>query len=139
MTVPFKGLIAGAAGATVLTALHEIAHRTTGERPNLDTLGVRSMKKFLDIPADRQTALGGDLVANTMYYGMVGTFGAGPAPFAGALLGLAAGMGSVVLPEPLGLGSDTTNISHRTEWMSVGMYLAGGLVAGMVYRALSEK
>jgi hypothetical protein len=138
MTVPFKGVIAGAAGAIALTALHEVARVNLPRAPRLDSLGKRSIQKFFDFPATRDLALGSDLAANSVYYGMVGTFGAKAAPFTGAFLGLAAGVGSVLLPEPLGLGSDTTNRTRETQALSIGMYLAGGLVAGAVYRALSD-
>ena len=134
MSVPFKGLIAGAIGAVVLTALHELVRRRVADAPKLDTLGMRALGTD-----DRNAAMGADLASNTVYYSSVGTFGASVAPYTGVLLGLAAGMGSVALPAPLGLGNDTTADSSQKSMMSVGMYVAGGLAAGMAYQALSEK
>jgi hypothetical protein len=144
MSVPFKGLIAGAAGAIVLTALHEVARRSVPNAPRLDVLGMRGMETSLratgqNVPNNlHKAALGADLAANTIYYSLVGTFGAGGALAAGMFLGAAAGLGSVMLPRPLGLGGDATNRSRATEAMSIGMYEAGGLIAGSVYRALSD-
>lgn len=131
MTVPFKGLIAGAAGAIVLTGLHEMAHLSLAEAPKLDELGMRTL--------GTDAAMGVDLASNTMFFSAVGTFGANVAPVTGVLLGLAAGVGSVMLPEPLGLGDDTTGDSREKQFLSAGMYIAGGLVAGLVYRALAKK
>ena len=144
MNLPFKGLIAGAAGAIVLTALHEATRRTRPRAPRLDVLGMRSLTKIMraantEIPENlHQIALTGDLGANTMYYSMVGSFGADAAIATGAVLGLAAGVGALTLPEPMGLGSEPTNESRETQILTVGLYLAGGLTAGAVYRVLAK-
>lgn len=144
MSVPFKGFIAGASGAIVLTALHEVVHRTRPGAPRLDVLGMRAIARVMGRTQDEASdqlhklALGGDLAANSMYYGMVGTFGSGAALATGAFLGVAAGLGAATLPKPLGLGGDAVNHSRKAEVITVGMYVAGGLVAGAVYRALSD-
>jgi hypothetical protein len=83
-------------------------------------------------------ALVGDLLSNTVYYSLVG---AGERTYArrrGALLGLAAGIGAVVLPGPLGLGRRPSRRNVATQMLTIGWYLAGGLVAGMVAERLSE-
>jgi hypothetical protein len=83
-------------------------------------------------------ALVGDLIANTLYYSLVGAGKGAHAQRRGALVGLAAGIGAVVLPGPLGLGRGPSRRTVATQMMTIGWYLAGGLVAGMVAESLSE-
>lgn len=144
MWIPFKGLLAGAAGAIALTALHEVTRRSTPKAPRLDVLGMRSVARLMGREPDdlsgelHKLALGADLGANSMYYSLAGTFGSAAAPTTGAFLGLAAGVGSVALPEKMGLGAAPTRHSPETQALTVAMYVIGGLVAGLVYKALSD-
>ena len=52
------------------------------------------------------------------------------------LLGLAAGVGGVVLPEYLGLSSAPSARTKATQAMTIGWYTLGGVVAGLVYSLL---
>jgi len=54
---------------------------------------------------------------------------------AGALLGLAGGIGAVVLPRPLGLTPNPTSRTLRTSLLTVALYTAGGLAAAGVAAA----
>jgi hypothetical protein len=83
-------------------------------------------------------ALVGDLISNTLYYCLVGAGESTSARRRGALVGLAAGIGAVVLPGPLGLGRGPSRRTVATQMMTIGWYLAGGLVAGVVAERLSE-
>src|SRR4051812_15813848 len=64
-------------------------------------------------------ALGGDLLANGVYYSLVGAGGSEGALRRGALLGLLAGLGAVALPAPLGLGSEPSKRTPATQLMTV--------------------
>jgi hypothetical protein len=44
-----------------------------------------------------------------------------------------------VLPGPLGLGEAPSNRTPQTQLMTVAWYTAGGLVAGVVARALRKR
>ena len=57
----------------------------------------------------------------------------------GAALGLAAGVGAVALPEPLGLGGGPSARTDETKAMTVAWYLAGGLAAGLAYSLLAKR
>jgi hypothetical protein len=81
----------------------------------------------------------GDLVANSAYYSLAGCTGPGNSIGVGAALGAAAGIGVLLLPGPMGLGSVETNRTLETQVMAAGMYLAAGLIAGGLYAALSRK
>jgi hypothetical protein len=83
-----------------------------------------------------EMALAGDLVSNALYYSMVAQGKPEGALLRGAMLGLAAGLGAVALPKPLGL-QPQINRTSATHAMTIGWYLLGGLVAGAAYQMLS--
>ncbi|MBF9236039.1 hypothetical protein I2I05_01405 [Hymenobacter sp. BT683] len=136
---------AGLAGALALTALHETARRLRpADAPRMDILGMRGLRKLLakaDAPQpDDETAFGltmaGDVISNALYYSLVGS--GRHAVRRGLLLGVAAGVGGVVLPGPLGLGEAPSNRTPQTQLMTVAWYSVGGLVAGAVAQALRK-
>jgi hypothetical protein len=136
----------GLAGALSLTLLHEAARRVLPSAPRLDVLGMRALAKSLraleqPVPDHNRlhtVALVGDLLSNTVYYSLVGAGEGANARRRGVLVGLAAGIGAVVLPGPLGLGRGPSRRTVATQMMTIGWYLAGGLVAGMVAEKLSN-
>jgi len=133
----WKALSSGLVGASVLTATNEIARRFIPAAPRLDTLGRRALGATLyQISGQRpkeqrlqRWALAGDLLSNTLFYGLVGAGGARHNWRRGGLLGLGMGLGAVLLPPTLGLGRWPTRRKPATKLMTVGWYLAGGLAA----------
>jgi hypothetical protein len=139
VTNQVKSVVAGVAGAVALTALHEVTRRLSPNAPRLDVLGTRSLSRFLGAEENedlRDLALAGDLAGNGAYYALVGLLGRSSPVAVGTLLGILAGIGSVAIPPQLGLGSSPSRREPTTQAMSVGLYAAGGAVAGAVYRAL---
>ena len=138
-----KALGSGLVGACALTLVHETARRFIDDAPRMDVLGMRALSKAaravdVDPPVPlHEAALAGDLVSNSLYYSLVGAGSRGDALRNGALLGLAAGLGAVYLPERLGLGRQPTEDSPQTQLMTVAWYTIGGLAAGAAYRALA--
>ncbi len=139
-----KALGSGLAGALALTLIHETARRMREDAPRLDVLGMRAISKSLraaDVePPDvelHDLALAGDIAANSLYYSLVGFGKREDAWLCGAALGLAAGLGAITLPGPLGLGPQPTESAPTTQLMTVAWYLAGGLAAAAAYRALT--
>ena len=139
-------LAAGFAGAIALTALHETVRRLRPEdAPRMDVLGMRGLRKILgkaNAPQpDNDTlfdlTMVGDIFSNGLYYALVGS--GKHAVRRGLVLGVAAGVGGVVLPGPLGLGEGPSNRTPQTQAMTVAWYTAGGLVAGAVARALRKR
>src|SRR5579871_2455117 len=127
-----QALGGGLAGACALTLLHETTRRVVPDAPRMDVLGERALASGLrgagmDVPSRgrlHKMALGGDVVANSLYYSLAGLCGPESAPVCGALLGLAAGVGAVALPGPMGLGAAPSNRTTATQAMTVGLYLA---------------
>lgn len=139
-----KALGSGLVGAFALTLVHETARRYVDDAPRMDVMGMRAIAKTMqavdvDPPVPlHEAALVGDIVSNSLYYSLVGLGAREDAIRNGALLGLAAGLGAVYLPERLGLGRQPTEDSPQTELMTVAWYLIGGLAAGAAYQALAS-
>ncbi|TGE05311.1 hypothetical protein [Hymenobacter fodinae] len=140
-----QALGSGLAGAVALNILHEtVRHLRPADAPRMDVLGERGLRKLLRKAGAPQpnedTAYGltmlGDLVSNGLYYSLVGT-GRG-VWVRGAALGLAAGVGGVVLPGPMGLGEAPSNRTPQTKAMTVAWYLLGGLATAGFSRAWSK-
>lgn len=128
----------------MLTIVHETMRKFVPDAPRMDVLGMRSISKIMQAadeepPKDKEElhnwALAGDVVSNSLYYSLAGT--GRDAWWRGAILGAAAGAGAVLLPGPLGLGEEPSNRTTKTQAMTVGYYLLGGLVAAAVGAALS--
>lgn len=141
-----ESLGSGVAGACALTLIHETARRVVPDAPRLDVLGMRALAKSMraadvELPNIelRDLALAGDLAANSLYYSLVGLGGRKSAWLCGALLGLGAGIGAVLLPEPLGLEGNETPRTTATKAMTIAWYLAGGLAAAATYRCLTSE
>ncbi len=139
-------LAAGFAGAVALTVLHETARRLRPhDAPRMDVLGERGLRKMLNLADLPQPSEGkaytatmlGDILSNGLYYSIVGS-GNHSLP-RGLALGVAAGIGGVVLPGPLGLGEGPSNRTPQTKAMTVAWYTVGGLVAGAVAQALQKR
>jgi len=138
-----KALGSGLVGACALTLIHETARRYIDDAPRMDVVGMRAITRGLravdvepPVPL-HEVALAGDIVSNSLYYGLVGLGAREDAVRNGALLGLAAGLAAVYLPEPLGLGRQPAKNSTETNLMTVAWYLLGGLAAGAAFQALA--
>lgn len=136
-------LAGGLAGALVLTLVHETARRLRpADAPRMDVLGMRGLRKLLgqaDVPPPDHATLfnltmTGDILSNSLYYSLIDT--GRQALSQGLLFGVAAGIGGVVLPGPLGLGTAPSGRTPQTKAMTVAWYTLGGLVAGAVGRAV---
>jgi hypothetical protein len=129
-----RAAAAGAAGAAALTGVHQLALGLTDAAPRMDVLGMRALRRSmrtagLQPPSGRSLynwTLASDLVSNGAYYALV----AGPRPWLrGAVLGLAAGVGALLLPQRIGLGHPPKSEYVTNQAMTITWYLIGGLVA----------
>jgi hypothetical protein len=111
----------------------------------MDILGMRAISKSLRAVGERppdnkslhRASLVGDIFANSLYYSLVGVGREESVWLRGAGLGMAAGIGGVMLPEPMGLGGEPSGRTNATKVMTVGWYLAGALAAATTYRILT--
>ncbi|HEY0055697.1 MAG TPA: hypothetical protein VGB63_10095 [Pedobacter sp.] len=137
----------GLAGACALTLLHEIVKRMDSDAPRMDLMGMQAVKKGIrkadqPMPDDNnvyQIAMVGDLITNTIYYGL-GVAGKRKYIWPkGALMGLTAGLGAVFLPKSLGLNPAYSSRTLKTKAFTTGLYLIGGLVASAVAKKIENK
>ena len=132
----------GVAGAAAFTLLHETVRRIVPQAPRMDLLGMNAISKGLDAagwkkPKEEKLftwALAGDLVTNSLYYSMAGVGREKNAWVRASLLGLAAGIGAVALPESLGLDKRHSNRSTSTKLMTIGIYVAGALITAAIMK-----
>lgn len=135
---------AGLVGAITLNLLHEAARRFRRDAPRMDLVGKRGIQLVFAERAPRGralygTALGGDLLANTLYYGAL-LLGRPKHPWLrGGLGGLAAGAGAIWLPRTLGLAKRPRRRRGATTMMTMAWYLAGGFAAAAAYRLLGRR
>ena len=142
-----EALGSGLVGATALTAIHESARRTFSDAPRMDILGERAIAGSMrlahcDPPPEGQlhtAALVGDVVANSLYYSLIGLGDPNTAVLRGALFGLVAGLGGVYLPGPMGLGSGPSARTPATKAMTVAWYTAGGIAAGLAFQLMHRR
>jgi hypothetical protein len=142
-----EALGSGLVGATALTAIHESARRTFSDAPRMDVLGERAIAGSMRLihrnpPPEEQlhtAALVGDVVSNSLYYSLIGLGDPRTAVVRGALLGLAAGLGGVYLPGPMGLGSSPSARTPATKAMTVAWYTAGGVAAGIAFQLMHRR
>ena len=145
LSTPGAALVAGTAAAVSLNLMHECARLTIPNAPRVDVIGMRAVQKIADAmgvePPERlrTVTFAADVVSNALYYSAVALKGADSAVVLGGALGLAAGVGGLLLPGPMGLGDEEVNRTVPTQAMTVGMYFAAGLIAGAVYRRLAGR
>jgi prepilin signal peptidase PulO-like enzyme (type II secretory pathway) len=137
----------GVAGAVAITLIHESIKKVIPQAPRMDLLGMSALSKGIRMagaktPSERKlyaVTLAGDLLSNALYYSFAGIGKKENAVAKGALLGLSAGLGAVLLPKPLGLPTSHSNRTLETKVMTVGLYVAGGIIAALVMKALDRK
>lgn len=141
-----KNLLAGLAGAVALNILHESLKKTSSDMPRVDLLGEEALQKTiqyfggnLDNKKDLyKVTLAGDILGNTLYYSLIG---AGNPKYLWpkvAMMGLSAGIGAVRLPEPMGLDPEPVAKNNQIKALTVGYYVLGAAVTGLVLSLLKK-
>lgn len=144
----FKNLLAGLAGAIALNILHESIRKTNSNVPRIDLLGEEALQKTLH-QADTEISdkdhlykatLAGDILSNAIYFSLIGTGKEKSSVFPkAAIIGLSAGIGAITLPKPLGLDPAPVTRTTQIKVMTVGYYVFGALVTGLVLKLLNKK
>lgn len=141
-----KNLIAGLAGAIALNILHETLKKENN-MPRVDLLGEDALEKTLqyfggNINSGKDlynATLAGDIIGNTLYYSLIG---AGNQKYLwpkAVVLGLTAGIGAITLPEPIGLDPEPVTKNDQVKTITVGYYVFGAIVTGLVLTLLNKK
>ena len=139
-----SAVLGGLAGATALTIMHESLKKIDPKAPRMDLLGMMALSKILrnvgkNPPGTNKLYLytiAVDLLSNALYYSLAGIgTNKGVLP-KGAVLGLAAGLGALLLPKPLHLNEAYSNRTTHTQVLTVAYYLVGSLVAAALIKRL---
>ena len=133
-----RSLTGGLIGSLVLTMLHQALKNNYTDAPRMDLLGEEAVEKGfnkigIEHPDEEQVhnlALAGDIIFNSLFFSLAATTISSCSK--GTLLGIAAGIGGVYLPEKLGLNAEHSNRTLQTKVLTVGLYALGGYAAGKV-------
>lgn len=139
--------IGGLAGACALTLINQAVARYDKKAPRLDLLGMNALAKLLKSPKSAPIyvqkllpmSVAGDLISNSLYYALADGKNSKQTLIRGALLGLGAGIGAVALPKPMGLDPSPTNLTGKTQALTIAWYVIGGLVAAAVINAIENR
>ena len=140
-------IMGGLAGAAALTVVNETVKRLDANAPRLDLLGMNAAAKILKgskikTPAFAQNlfpaALAGDLISNTLYFGMAQAETKRKTLIRGSLLGLGAGIGAVTLAKPMGVDYSTAQPVKKNA-LTIAYYLIGGLVAAAMINLIAKE
>ncbi len=141
-----KNLAAGFLGSVALNVLHETLRKNETNVPKINLLGEEALNKTLinfggdPITDDEElykATLKADLISNTMYYSMIGGKSKYIWPKA-IFFGLSAGIGAIKLPKPLGLDPEPVAATNQMKALTIGYYLFGALVTGLVLKTLTK-
>jgi hypothetical protein len=141
-----SSMAGGLAGALSVTMMQEILKRVDPSAPRLDLLRKQAAFKIADKMGNGTShartvngmGLAGDIISNTLYFSLTAAAGKRAVPV-GSLLGIGMGAGAITLPSKLGLNSYFSGGTRKRKWMTIGMYLVGGLIAASVSRCLNKK
>jgi hypothetical protein len=143
----WKALASGAAGAATVTLAHEVVRQLVPDPPRMDRLGMAALARVLratgsSVPRGeklRGYTMVGDLVGNALFYAPVAMGRAHKRPLLrGLALGVAAGLGAVLLTPVLGLPRRHRGLTLRTKAITVGLYALGGVAAAAMSSLLDR-
>jgi hypothetical protein len=141
-----SNLVAGLAGAAALNILHE-SLKNKRDTPRIDFLGEQALQKTVryfggtitDTDDLYKATLAGDLISNTIYYSWIASGKRSHIWPKAIAMGLAAGIGAITLPKPMGLDPKPVAKTDEIKAMTVGYYLFGALVAALVASSFKGK
>ena len=136
---------AGLAGAVVLTVTHQVLQKLVADAPRMDLMGEEALQKIADktgkkLPKGNRDSItmAADIVGNGLYYALAAIGKPKNAALRASLLGLAAGVGGVLLPKPLRLTNAYSNRTLTTRLLTMAIYTLGGLISGKITSALQK-
>jgi hypothetical protein len=147
MIVLSKNIISGLAGAAVMNAVHQLAKKVDKDAPRIDKIGEEAVSKsnhvlgFDALKGNKLflAALTGDVIANSIYYSLIGKGKRGNLLLRGIIYGAVAGIGALTLAKPLGLDERPVNKTVKTKAMTVGLYVLGGVATVLARRLLTRR
>ena len=101
----------------------------------MDLMGMRALRRMSPQLYEPHTsserlhtlALAGDLLCNSLYYAAIPARTASATWTRAVVLGFAAGLGALLLPEPIGLGPPPYSDRRSNQLMTVAWYVVGAV------------
>jgi hypothetical protein len=137
----------GLAGACAVTLIHESVRKIVPQAPSLHILGMNAISKGLNAAGIKTPtgnklytlALARDILSNSIYYALAGAGNEKNIWLKSSALGLVAGIAAITLPGPLGLEEKHTARTTETKLMTIGLYVAGALLATGIMKLMARK
>jgi hypothetical protein len=137
----------GFVGACAVTLIHESVRKIVPKAPRMDLLGMNAISKGLNAAGIKTPtgnklytmALAGDILSNAIYYSIAGAGNEKNIWLKSSILGLTAGIAAATLPGPLGLNEKHSARTTETKLMTIGLYVAGALVATAIMKLMAKK
>lgn len=141
-----SALRGGLAGASVLSVLHEIFKKVDKHTPRQESLGINTIAKAVKVINGNSVThqklvhlpLVGELIANTLYFSLAGLGSKKNLLMRSALLGLTAGLGTLVLPQHLGL-TESVDQPMKTKVTTIAGIFIGSLIAAAAIKAIQKR
>jgi hypothetical protein len=138
--------LGGIAGACALTLINQGIRKIDKSAPGSDLLRMNALAKVTKprlqvLPVLNRIfplALGGDMVSSSLYYAMAKGKTYEQTMLRGALLGLGAGLGAVMVPR-FATGERPGHRTTGAKLLTVAWYVIGGLVAATAINWLESK
>jgi len=141
-------IIGGTAGAVALNLLHEAYRQIDADAPHIHLIGEEALVKILKtvhlpLPNNKKElyrwTLAGDVLSNAAYFSLLGLGESKHILRRGLILGSAAGVGAVFMPQKMGLNNAPSDRTMETKILTVLWYTLGGLAAAGVMKVLRKK
>lgn len=144
MIVLSKNMLGGLAGAAVLNVVHQLVKKVDKDAPRIDKIGEQAVSKStravgFDPPKGDTlflVTLVSDVIANSIYYSLIGKGKKENLLLRGIIYGAVAGIGALTLPKPMGLDNRPVTKTNKTKAMTIGLYVLGGVVTVLTRRLL---
>ena len=131
-----SSLAGGLAGAITIALLDSLVRKTDDPYASLDDGKKKSTRLVQSdgqqFPSTRQLkqSTAGRIVFNTLYFGLLGSRMKRALPG-----GSIAGLGTVMLPRR----NANSGMTAKQKWMTLALFIAGGLVSSIVARLLQKR
>lgn len=140
-------LAGGLAGAVALNLIHETYRKIDEDAPKIQLIGEEALVKMLKaahLPQPNgeeelyQWTMAGDILSNAVYYSLIGAGKRKGLLKRGFVIGLAAGVITVFMPEKMGLNNAPSDRTIETKVLTVLWYTLGGLAAAGVMKIFKK-
>lgn len=147
MVVLNKNIVSGLVGAIMLNVVHQLGKKVDKDAPRIDQIGEEAVSKSIRTvgyhpPRGNKlflATLAGDLIANSIYYSLIGKGKRENLLLRGIIYGAVAGIGALTLTKPMGLDDQPVNRTTKTKALTIGLYILGGVITVFAHRLINGR